>query len=154
MDYFRKYLGPSQGDLQPTGADTVSIINERMSSVINAWETGVYFHFNPIQIKYNNTGTLVSAFFFQYHDTVQSSNWVLSQLILEMDNKNLLPTLNTCLPSVQPRAIFNLVRIVVGLTTTIQLHQASTLTYFLTCPFGQLTKKSTCPTQSFSCPKK
>jgi hypothetical protein len=47
----RKYLGPSQGDLQPTGADTVSIINERMSSVINAWETGVYFHFNPIQIK-------------------------------------------------------------------------------------------------------
>jgi hypothetical protein len=64
MDYFRKYLGPSQGDLQPTGADTVSIINERMSSVINAWETGVYFHFNPIQIKYNNTGTLV-FFFFQ-----------------------------------------------------------------------------------------
>ena len=101
MDYFRKYLGPSQGDLQPTGADTVSIINERMSSVINAWETSVYFHFNPIQIKYNNTGTLVSAFFFQHHDTVQSSNWVLSQLILEMDNKNLLPTLNTCLPSVQ-----------------------------------------------------
>jgi hypothetical protein len=27
-------------------------------------------------------------------------------------------------------------------------------TYFSTCPFGQLTKKSTCPTQSFSCPKK
>jgi hypothetical protein len=25
---------------------------------------------------------------------------------------------------------------------------------FSTCPFGQLTKKSTCPTQSFSCPKK
>jgi hypothetical protein len=23
--------------------------------------------------------------------------------------------------------------------------QASTLTYFSTCPFGQLTKKSTCP---------
>ena len=34
------------------------------------------------------------------------------------------------------------------------LFQASTLTYFSTCPFGQLTKKSTCPTQSFSCPKK
>jgi hypothetical protein len=32
--------------------------------------------------------------------------------------------------------------------------QASTLTYFSTCPFGQLTKKSTCPTQSFSSPKK
>jgi len=32
--------------------------------------------------------------------------------------------------------------------------QASTLTYFSTCPFGQITKKSTCPTQSFSCPKK
>ena len=32
--------------------------------------------------------------------------------------------------------------------------KASTLTYFSTCPFGQLTKKSTCPTQSFSCPKK
>jgi hypothetical protein len=32
--------------------------------------------------------------------------------------------------------------------------QASTLTYFSTCPFGQLTKKSTCPTQPFSCPKK
>ena len=32
--------------------------------------------------------------------------------------------------------------------------QASTLTYFSTCPFGQLTKKSTCPTQSFSCSKK
>jgi hypothetical protein len=31
---------------------------------------------------------------------------------------------------------------------------ASTLTYFSTCPFGQLTKKNTCPTQSFSCPKK
>ena len=31
--------------------------------------------------------------------------------------------------------------------------QASTLTYFSTCPFGQLTKKSTCLTQSFSCPK-
>jgi hypothetical protein len=25
---------------------------------------------------------------------------------------------------------------------------------FSTCPFGQLTKKSTCPTQSFSCPQK
>jgi hypothetical protein len=25
---------------------------------------------------------------------------------------------------------------------------------FLTCPFGQLTKKRTCPTQSFSCPNK
>jgi hypothetical protein len=34
------------------------------------------------------------------------------------------------------------------------LRQASTLTYFSTCPFEQLTKKSTCPTQSFSCPKK
>ena len=34
------------------------------------------------------------------------------------------------------------------------LDQASTLTYFSTCPFGQLTKKSTCPTQAFSCPKK
>ena len=32
--------------------------------------------------------------------------------------------------------------------------QASTLAYFLICPFGQLTNKSTCPTQSFSCPKK
>ena len=32
--------------------------------------------------------------------------------------------------------------------------QASTLTYFSTCPFGQLIKKCTCPTQSFSCPKK
>ena len=32
--------------------------------------------------------------------------------------------------------------------------QVSTLTYFSTCPFGQLTKKSTCPTQSFSCLKK
>ena len=31
--------------------------------------------------------------------------------------------------------------------------QASTLTYFLTCPFGQLTKKNTCPTQFFNCPK-
>ena len=38
-----------------------------------------------------------------------------------------------------------------GLTV---LNQASTLTYYSTCPFGQLTKKSTCPTQSFSCPKK
>ena len=37
---------------------------------------------------------------------------------------------------------------------TSQQVQASTLTYFSTCPFGQLTKKSTCPTQSFSCPKK
>jgi hypothetical protein len=27
--------------------------------------------------------------------------------------------------------------------------QASTLTFFLTCPFGQLTKKSTCQTQFF-----
>ena len=32
--------------------------------------------------------------------------------------------------------------------------QASTLTYLSTCPFRQLIKKSTCPTQSFSCPKK
>jgi hypothetical protein len=32
--------------------------------------------------------------------------------------------------------------------------QASTLTFFLACPFGQLPKKSTCPTQSFSCQKK
>ena len=32
--------------------------------------------------------------------------------------------------------------------------QASILTCFSTCPFGQLTKKSTCPTQSFSYPKK
>ena len=30
------------------------------------------------------------------------------------------------------------------------IQQASTLTYFSTCPFGQLAKKSTCPTQSFS----
>ena len=30
----------------------------------------------------------------------------------------------------------------------------SALTYFSTCAFGQLTKKSICPTQSFSCPKK
>ena len=37
---------------------------------------------------------------------------------------------------------------------TLSDHQASTLTYFSTCPFGQLTKKSTCPTQSFSCSKK
>ena len=29
-----------------------------------------------------------------------------------------------------------------------------TLTFFLTCPFGQLTKKNTCTTQSFSCPQK
>jgi hypothetical protein len=36
----------------------------------------------------------------------------------------------------------------------LRQEQASTLTYFSTCPFGQLTKKSTCPTQSFSCPKK
>jgi hypothetical protein len=33
--------------------------------------------------------------------------------------------------------------------TPFQIVQASTLTYFSTCPFGQLTKKSTCPTQSF-----
>jgi hypothetical protein len=32
--------------------------------------------------------------------------------------------------------------------------QASTLTFFLTCPFGQRTNKSTCLTQSFSCPMK
>jgi hypothetical protein len=32
--------------------------------------------------------------------------------------------------------------------------QASTLTYFSTCPFGHLTKIITCPTQSFSCLKK
>jgi hypothetical protein len=32
--------------------------------------------------------------------------------------------------------------------------QVSTLTYFSSCPFGQLTKKSTCLIQSFSCPKK
>ena len=31
--------------------------------------------------------------------------------------------------------------------------QASTSTYLSTCPFGQLTKKSTCQTQSFSCLK-
>jgi hypothetical protein len=33
-------------------------------------------------------------------------------------------------------------------------YQASTLTYFSTCPFGQQNKKINCPTQSFSCPKK
>ena len=32
--------------------------------------------------------------------------------------------------------------------------QATTLTFSLTCPFGQLTKKSPCPTQFFSCQKK
>ena len=32
--------------------------------------------------------------------------------------------------------------------------QATTLTFSLTCPFGQLTKKSPCPTQFFSFPKK
>ena len=31
---------------------------------------------------------------------------------------------------------------------------ASTLTFFLTCSFGQLTEKSTCSTQFLSCPKK
>jgi hypothetical protein len=35
-----------------------------------------------------------------------------------------------------------------------QLSRASTLKKILTCPFRQLTNKSTCPTQSFSCPKK
>jgi hypothetical protein len=46
-------------------------------------------------------------------------------------------------------------RIRMKLSITVCPHlQASTLTYFSTCPFGQLTKKSTCPTQSFSCPKK
>jgi hypothetical protein len=42
------------------------------------------------------------------------------------------------------------------ISTSRQLINKSihTLTYFSTCPFGQLTKKSTCPTQSFSCPKK
>ena len=33
-------------------------------------------------------------------------------------------------------------------------NQASTLTYFSICTFGQQTKKSTCLTKSFSCPKK
>jgi hypothetical protein len=61
----------------------------------------------------------VHAFFFQYHDTVQSSNWVLSQLNLEMDNKNLLPTLKKCLPSVQWATEGHLVRIVVGLYINI-----------------------------------
>jgi hypothetical protein len=28
-------------------------------------------------------------------------------------------------------------------------YQASTLTYFSTCPFGQQNKKNNCPTQSF-----
>jgi hypothetical protein len=32
--------------------------------------------------------------------------------------------------------------------------QATTLTFSLTCPFGQLTKKIPCPTQFFSCQKK
>ena len=36
----------------------------------------------------------------------------------------------------------------------MKTQQASTLTFCLSCPFGQLTKKSTCPTQSFSCLKK
>jgi hypothetical protein len=31
----------------------------------------------------------------------------------------------------------------------MKTQQASTLTFCLSCPFGQLTKKSTCPTQSF-----
>ena len=37
-------------------------------------------------------------------------------------------------------------------TLSVFALQASTLTFFLTCSFGQLTKKSTFPTQSFSCP--
>jgi hypothetical protein len=58
--------------------------------------------------------------------TIMSTNW---------KNKNAwgIPSMETYLTSIM---------------------QASTLTYFSTCPFGQLTKKSTCPTQSFSCPKK
>jgi hypothetical protein len=31
----------------------------------------------------------------------------------------------------------------------INTQHASTLTFFLTCPFGQLTKKTNCPTQSW-----
>jgi hypothetical protein len=38
--------------------------------------------------------------------------------------------------------------------TCITHGQASTLTYLLACPFGQLAKKSTGPTQSFSCQNK
>jgi hypothetical protein len=34
--------------------------------------------------------------------------------------------------------------------TITHTEQASTLTFFLTCPFGQLTKKGICPTQFFS----
>ena len=45
-------------------------------------------------------------------------------------------------------------KIVFTLDVFFSAEQASTLTYFSTCPFGQLTKKSICPTQSFSCPKK
>ena len=45
-------------------------------------------------------------------------------------------------------------KIVFTLDVFFSAEQAFTLTYFSTCPFGQLTKKSTCPTQSFSCPKK
>jgi hypothetical protein len=38
--------------------------------------------------------------------------------------------------------------------TTIATPRGLYINIFLTCPFVQLTKKSTCPTQSFSCPKK
>jgi hypothetical protein len=54
-------------------------------------------------------------------------------------------------------AIFPLMLPVVfkqGIQEPMDQCQASTLTYFSTCPFGQLTTKSICPTQSFSCPKK
>jgi hypothetical protein len=34
--------------------------------------------------------------------------------------------------------------------TITHTEQASTLTFVLTCPFGQLTKKGICPTQFFS----
>ena len=74
------------------------------------------------------------------------NNWsiclrIIITLIKESKNKN--------------KVVLSLKKIItIKKTKWVNNSQASTLTYFSTCPFGQLTKKSTCLTQSFSGPKK
>jgi hypothetical protein len=110
---------------------------------LTVWICKIFFIFyNMIQDFFNLC--ILIHLFLKHEDII--NNWsiclrIIITLIKESKNKN--------------KVVLSLKKIItIKKTKWVNNSQASTLTYFSTCPFGQLTKKSTCLTQSFSCPKK
>ena len=84
---------------------------------------------------------------FNHPNATIITKWLLmEEITISLSNDTDTPTFYQTLSGVT-HCKSNIVNIYI-------ISQVSTLTYFSTCPFGQLTKKSTCPTQSFSCSKK